>query len=163
VHETRRWLAQRREMLHRSKRTVRQAVGMRYIARMQKYARWLFAVLMIIAGINHFRVPALYIAMIPPWLPAPAALNLISGAAEIAGGLGLLAPWPQLRRAASWGLIALLLAVFPANIHMAVHQLPLGDKVVPAWTLWARLPVQALLIAWAWWCTVERTPRAPRT
>lgn len=124
---------------------------------MQKYLRWLFAGLMILAGLNHFRVPALYIAMIPSWLPAPSALNIISGVAEILGGIGLLAPWPAVRRAASWGLIALLLAVFPANINMAINNLPLGDNHVPAWTLWARLPLQAILIAWAWWCTADRT------
>ena len=127
---------------------------------MQKYLRWLLAGLMIVAGLNHFRMPALYVAMIPSWLPAPSALNIISGVAEILGGLGLLAPWPAVRRTASWGLIALLLAVFPANINMAVHNLPLGDNHVPAWTLWARLPLQAILIAWAWWCTVER-PQLP--
>lgn len=123
---------------------------------MQKYLRWLLAGLMIVAGLNHFRMPALYIAMIPEWLPAPSALNIISGVAEILGGIGLLAPWPAVRRAASWGLIALLLAVFPANINMAIHNLPLGDNHVPAWTLWARLPLQAILIAWAWWCTADR-------
>jgi uncharacterized membrane protein len=119
--------------------------------------RWLLAVLMIVAGANHFRVPALYEAMIPSWLPAPSALNIVSGVAEIAGGVGLLAPWPELRRWASWGLIALLISVFPANINMAVNHLPLGDAVVPSWTLWARLPLQALLIAWAWWCTAPRS------
>lgn len=124
---------------------------------MQKYLRWLLAGLMIVAGLNHFRMPALYIAMIPAWLPAPSALNIISGAAEILGGLGLVAPWPAVRRAASWGLIALLLAVFPANLNMAIHNLPLGDNHVPAWTLWARLPLQAIFIAWAWWCTADRT------
>ncbi len=127
---------------------------------MQKYLRWLLAGLMIVAGLNHFRMPALYIAMIPAWLPAPSALNIISGIAEIVGGLGLLAPWPAVRRAASWGLVALLLCVFPANVNMAIHHLPLGDNHVPAWTLWARLPLQAILIAWAWWCTVER-PQTP--
>ncbi len=125
---------------------------------MQKYLRWLLAGLMILAGLNHFRMPALYIAMIPAWLPAPSALNIISGVAEILGGIGLLAPWPAVRRAASWGLIALLLAVFPANINMAIHNLPLGDNHVPAWTLWARLPLQVVLIAWAWWCTADRSP-----
>ena len=126
---------------------------------MQKYLRWLLAGLMIVAGLNHFRVPALYIAMIPAWLPAPSALNIISGIAEILGGIGLLAPWPAVRRAATWGLIALLLAVFPANINMAIHNLPLGDNHVPAWTLWARLPLQVIFIAWAWWCTASYSKR----
>lgn len=99
---------------------------------MQKYLRWLLAGLMILAGLNHFRMPALYIAMISEWLPAPSALNIISGVAEILGGVGLLAPWPAVRRAASWGLIALLLAVFPANLNMAIHNLPLGDNHLSA-------------------------------
>lgn len=74
-----------------------------------------------------------------------------SGVAEMLGGLGLILP--VTRRAAAWGLIALLVAVFPANLNMAVNHLPLGTSSVPAWALWARLPLQLVLIAWAWWFT----------
>jgi uncharacterized membrane protein len=97
---------------------------------------------------NHFRVPATYIAMIPDALPAHAALNAISGIAEILGGLGLILP--ATRRLAAWGLIALLIAVFPANLNMAINHLPLGKDPVPQWALWARLPLQLVMLAWVW-------------
>ncbi len=89
-----------------------------------------------------------YVAMMPAALPWHLALVYISGVAEVAGGLGLLVP--RTRRAAAWGLIALFIAVFPANVNMAVNELPLGTKAVPTWALWARLPLQLVLIAWAY-------------
>ena len=118
--------------------------------------RWVLTVFMVGAGANHFVMPDTYVAMIPPSLPAPLALVYISGVAELAGGLGLILP--ATRRLAGWGIIALLLAVFPANLHMAIHHLPLGGHVVPAWALWARLPLQLVLIAWA--ALYARAPRA---
>ena len=111
-------------------------------------ARWVLTVFMVAAGINHFVMPDVYVAMMPTALPAPGALVAISGVAEIAGGLGLILP--ATRRLAAWGLIALFVAVLPANVNMAVNDLPLGGVDVPSWTLWARLPLQVLLIAWAW-------------
>lgn len=111
----------------------------------------LIAIGFIAAGINHFRAPDIYLGVIPPWLPWPKVLNLISGAAEIAGGIGVLLP--ATRRAAGWGLIALLVAVFPANIQMVVNGFPGTD--LPVWVLWARLPFQPLLIAWVWWACVR--------
>ncbi len=117
--------------------------------------RWVLATLMTLAGINHFIVPATYTAMIPDALPAPLALVYISGVAEIACGLGLLLE--RTRRLAAWGLIALLVAVFPANINMAVNALPLGERSVPQWALWARLPVQIVLIAWAYLFTRKQS------
>lgn len=119
--------------------------------------RWLLTLFMVAAGINHFLDPAPYIAMTPDFLPAPRALVYVSGVAEILGGLGLI--HPRTRRLAAWGIIALLVAVFPANINMAVNDLPLGDTDVPTWALWARLPLQLVLIAWAYWYT--RPDRAP--
>jgi len=105
---------------------------------------WLLALFFIAAGLNHFVNPAPYLAMMPSYLPSPNVLNWVSGAAEIAGGLGVLvAPF---RRAAGWGLIALLVAVFPANLNVALHGWP-GENIAP-WILWARLPFQPLLI-WA--------------
>ena len=93
----------------------------------------------------------LTVAMVPDALPWHLALVYVSGVAEICGGLGLILP--RTRRAAAWGLILLYLSVFPANVNMAVNHLPLGGEPVPTWALWARLPAQAVLIAWAWWYT----------
>jgi len=127
--------------------------------RWKQLALWALAVFMVAAGLNHFRVPATYEAMVPSSLPRPDLLVVVSGIAEIAGGLGLL--HPRTRRLAAWGLIALLLAVFPANINMAVNHLPLGGDPVPQWALWARLPLQAALVAWAWWMTRPDPARRP--
>ena len=104
---------------------------------------WTLAALFTGAGIMHFVAPDQYMRVMPPYLPQPRALVLISGAAEIAGGLGLLVP--QLRRYAAWGLIALLVAVFPANVYMAQEGI-----MGPPWALWARLPMQAVLIWWVY-------------
>jgi len=110
-------------------------------------ARWLLAFAFILAGWNHFRDPSFYVAMIPSWLPRPELLNVISGLAEIAGGLGVL--FVPLRRAAAWGLIALLIAIFPANVHMAIDDL--AGKGIAPWILWSRLPFQLVFIAWVYW------------
>lgn len=121
--------------------------------------RWVLTAVMVAAGINHFVSPASYIAMMPVELPAPAALVYISGVAEILGGLGLILP--ATRRAAAIGLVLLLIAVFPANLNMALNDLPLGGKPVPSWALWARLPLQLVLIAWAaWYARADRVSRA---
>lgn len=87
--------------------------------------------------------------MMPAALPWHLPLVYLSGVAEILCGAGLLVP--ATRRLAAWATIALLIAVFPANLNMAVNHLPLGKTAVPQWALWARLPLQAVLIAWAWW------------
>jgi uncharacterized membrane protein len=115
---------------------------------MEQPARLLMGVLYIGAGILHFLLTPRYMAMIPPYLPAHRALVLISGVAEIAGGIGVLAPSPAIRRAAAWGLIALLIAVMPANINMVVHHADF--PAIPLWALWARLPLQIPLLYWAW-------------
>lgn len=96
--------------------------------------------------------------MMPPWLPAPAMLVIVSGIAEIAGGIGvLIAP---VRRWAAWGLIALLVAVFPANLHVALHGWP-GVDFAP-WILWLRLPFQLVFIWIVYWCCLARpAPRSP--
>ncbi len=115
---------------------------------MKTALRWLMTVGMVGAGLLHFLTPEPYLGMMPAMLPAPLALVYISGVAEIAGGLGLILP--ATRRLAAWGLIALYIAVFPANLNMALHDLPLGTTNVPTWALWARLPLQLVLIAWAY-------------
>ncbi len=98
------------------------------------------------AGATHFRSMAFYARLLPPQLPSPAALVVISGIAEMAGGAGLLIR--PLRRWAAGGLIALLVAVFPANVYMALHPDHFADLHLPAWVLYARLPLQGLFIWW---------------
>ena len=102
------------------------------------------------AGALHFLRPRVFEAIVPPSLPAPRLLVYVSGVAEVAGGLGLLVP--ALRAWAGWGLAALLVAVFPANVFMA-RQSGRFRRVAPAWALWARLPLQAVLIAWVLWAS----------
>ena len=110
----------------------------------RRISRFGLALFFIIAGSNHFRSPETYLAMMPAWLPAPSFLNLLSGMAEIAGAIGIVIP--KTRRAAGFGLILLLIAVFPANLHVAMHGWP-GTEI-PRWILIARLPFQILFIAW---------------
>jgi uncharacterized membrane protein len=93
----------------------------------------------------HFIRPREYRAIMPDYLPAHRELVAASGVAEIAGGLGVL--HPRTRRLAGWWLVATLIAVFPANVHMALH--PERHKRIPRALLYARLPVQGLFIAWA--------------
>lgn len=113
----------------------------------QTILRWLLAATFVGAGALHFRATNTYLQIMPPYLPLAwhRPLVLVSGAAEIAGGLGLLVP--RLRRAAGWGLILLLVAVFPANVEMARRGL-----FVSPFLGWLRLPLQAVLIAWVYWC-----------
>lgn len=108
--------------------------------------RILFAALFIVAGTLHFIATPVYLMIMPPILPAPRLLVQISGACEILGGIGLLNP--ATRPLAAWGLIALLVAVMPANIWMAMDHAHWPR--IPAWALWLRLPLQAPLIYWAW-------------
>jgi uncharacterized membrane protein len=102
--------------------------------------------LMIVAGVLHFVYTDLYIQIVPAWLPAPKVLVQISGVAEILGGIGVLVP--QTRQAAAWGIVALLVAVLPANIRMAMDHAHWPS--IPPWALWARVPLQLPLIWWAW-------------
>jgi len=125
-------------------------------SRKKSAARWVLALFFIIAGVNHFLAPEIYLGMMPPWLPFKEAANLISGAAEIAGGLGLLLP--RFRRAAAWGLIALLIAVFPANIQVALQGSMPGLENAPPALLWLRLLFQPVFIAWVWWVGLKREP-----
>jgi uncharacterized membrane protein len=104
------------------------------------------AIFFIIAGSLHFIFPAPYFRIMPPFLPWPGALIAISGAAEILGGAGLLtARW---RRPAAYGLALLLVAVFPANIYMAIAHVEFPGWLGQSWFQWLRLPLQLVLIAW---------------
>jgi len=110
---------------------------------------WVLGLFFVVAGIAHFLRPGIYMKIMPPYLPWPRALVYWSGACEVA--LGILVLIPRFTVPAAWGLIALLLAVFPANVHMATHS-ELYPKI-PPFLLWLRLPFQAVLIAWAYWFT----------
>jgi uncharacterized membrane protein len=102
------------------------------------------AVFYIAAGSLHFIKPEPYLRIMPPYIPWHAAMVRASGAFEILGGLGLLVP--ATRRAAAWGLVVLLIAVFPANLYMAMHPIEAGAAGITPVLRWGRLPVQALLI-----------------
>ena len=107
--------------------------------------RYVLALVFVGAGLLHFLHPATYLAIMPPQLPQPLLLVYISGVFELLGGLGLLPARP--RRLAGWGLLALLAAVFPANVYMAlIHE----QLHIPGWLAWGRLPLQPLLMWWVW-------------
>lgn len=111
--------------------------------------RWVLAAGMIAIGALHFVDPDPFVRIMPPWVPWHRAMVYVSGLFEILGGVGLLPE--KSRSVAGYGLMALYLAVFPANLHMALHELPLGDQPQPSWALWARLPFQLVLIGLAYW------------
>ena len=108
-------------------------------------SRWLLALFMIVAGVMHFVRPEFYLKIMPPYLPWHLELVYLSGVAEFVLG-ALLIP-QRLRKFAAWGIIVLLIAVFPANIYLFQHQ-----EILPAPPLvhLARLPLQAVFILWAW-------------
>lgn len=111
--------------------------------------QYLLCVVFVLAGLNHFINPALYLKIMPPYLPWHLFLVYLSGFFEMA--LGVLLLIPAFTRVAAWGLVTLLVAVFPANIHMAVNP-QLYPDISPL-ALWLRLPLQAVFIAWAYWYT----------
>jgi uncharacterized membrane protein len=111
------------------------------------FSRRLLSGFFICAGVNHFVMPRPYEQIVPRSLQREATrLVRISGVAEVAGGVGVLLPWT--RRLSGLGLIALLAAVFPANLEMA--RAPERFRRIPHWALYARLPLQPLLMLWAW-------------
>jgi uncharacterized membrane protein len=114
--------------------------------------QYLLCVFFVAAGLNHFINPAFYLKIMPPYLPWHHFLNYLSGFLEIVLGVLLLAP--AFTRVAAWGLIALLIAVFPANIHMALNP-QLYPDISPT-ALWLRLPLQGVFIAWAYLYTSVR-------
>jgi uncharacterized membrane protein len=124
------------------------------MSRTKRTLLWVMAVAYVAAGFNHLVNPEFYVAIIPPGLPGPEWLNVASGLAEIVLGVFLLEP--RVRPFAAWGIIALLVAVFPANLYVATANigLPGGEPGTGNAVLnWVRLPFQALFVAWAWWYT----------
>lgn len=119
---------------------------------MRSIARFAFTFFFMSAGLNHFVNPDFYLRIIPPELPAHGAINAISGAAEII--IGLMIASPGTRKLGGWLAIALLIAVFPANLYLFAHQ-EIFPSVPPAAHL-ARLPLQAVFIAWAYWVAIAK-------
>lgn len=114
---------------------------------------YLMAVVYVGAGIAHFTSTDFFVEIMPAYLPWHLELVYLSGAIEI--GLGFLLLLPATRWLAAWGVIALLVAVFPANLNMALNDIrPAGPFGPPSTlALWLRLPFQLVLVAWAWWYT----------
>ncbi len=124
----------------------------------RKISLLLAAALFLVSGIGHFRMTETFMRIVPPYFPDARLMVEISGVAELAGAVGLLVP--VLRRAAGWGLAALLVAVFPANLYMATDHIQIGSKPLPDSLLWGRLALQPVLIAWVLWCSKAMTKRA---
>jgi uncharacterized membrane protein len=100
-------------------------------------------------GLMHFVDPAPFVSIVPPYLPWPLELVYVSGFFEMLGGFGLLIP--KVRLAAAWGLIALLVAVYPANIHMLVNEVYLEGMPHETWLLWVRMPFQLVFAMGVVW------------
>jgi uncharacterized membrane protein len=113
------------------------------------------ALFYVVAGVNHFRNPEMYVAIVPRYIPFHPAVVTISGIAEILGGVGVLVPdgfgllrdWPRIRAFSAWGIAVMLVAFLPVHINMCLHP---THFAVPLWVIWLRLPLQIPLIAWAW-------------
>lgn len=119
-------------------------------------SKTVLSLFLVFAGIMHFVRPEFFLKIVPPYLPFPMGLVLISGAFEMMLGASL---WiPRLSRIAAWGIIALMLAVFPANIYLFQHQ-----EILPAppWVHLLRLPMQAVFILWAYWHTRPDPEKLP--
>ena len=120
------------------------------MSRTKRVLLWLMSAFYVFGGVYHLVNPGFYLPMMPPYLPWHAELVFISGVAEIVLGIAVLIP--GLRHLAALGIIALLIAVFPANLHIAMNNVPLAGAAEGAgiWN-WVRLPFQAVFIAWVWW------------
>ena len=122
------------------------------MSRTKRILLYVMAAFYVVAGVMHFARPEFYVAIMPPYLPWHLELVYLSGVAEILCGVGLLIP--QTRVLAAWATIALLIAVFPANIHVALNNVPMAGSTEGAGLLnWIRLPFQFVFMAWAWWYT----------
>jgi uncharacterized membrane protein len=116
---------------------------------LKQFLKYLLCILFLVAGSLHFLKPAIYMQIMPPYIPWPLFMVYFSGFCEVA--FGLLLVLPKYSQWAAWGLIALLIAIFPANLHMALN--PETFPQIPKVALLARLPLQLVFIAWAYWYT----------
>ncbi len=122
------------------------------MSRIKTVLLYVMGVVYVFAGVLHFVATEGYVKIMPSYLPWHLELVYLSGVAEIVCGIGLVIP--QTRVIAAWATVALLIAIFPANINVAVYNLPMGGATEGAGVLnWVRLPIQFVLIAWAWWYT----------
>jgi uncharacterized membrane protein len=119
----------------------------------KEFLRVVLAGSMMTVGLLHFVRSGQFVQIVPAVLPHPLLLVYISGVFEVIGGVGLLIP--QVSTAAAWGLIILFIAVFPANINQAVNSIAIEGIPHNPMVYWLRLPLQAVLIAWAWQYTRE--------
>ncbi len=125
------------------------------MSRTKRVLLWVMAGAYAFAGMNHLMNPQMYVNIMPPGLPEPGWLNVLSGLAEIVLAVYVLEP--RTRVYAAWGIIALLLAVFPANLHVAVNNIDMATGLAAEGSntaAWVRLPFQLLFIVWAWWYTL---------
>jgi uncharacterized membrane protein len=125
------------------------------MARTKEILKWVYGVLFALAGANHFVHTDFYVSIMPPYLPWHAALVYVSGVFEVALGVMLL--FRRVERLAAWGMVALIVAVTPANVQMAIHPELYADYSPTA--LWTRLALQGVLIAWAYWYTRPSRPQ----
>ncbi len=115
--------------------------------------RVLFAMLFLFAGFIHLIDPELFLPVMPPWIPFHLPCIMVSGVFELLGGVGLLIPESRVQFFVGWGLVLLLIAVFPANIYMAAANIKVHGFPAEPWMGWARLPLQPLLIMGILWST----------
>jgi uncharacterized membrane protein len=119
--------------------------------RLKFIMKCLLALFILASGVMHFINPGFYLSIMPPYVPWHLAMVYVSGFFEVV--LGLMLMVTRFTRSAAWGIIALLIAVFPANIHMALHT-ELYPDISPI-ALWLRLPLQGVFVAWAYWFTLK--------
>ena len=124
-------------------------IGINPVKNLKDNARIATGLTFIFTGTTHFLIPDKYLEMMPPFIPAQLLMIYLSGFFEILGGIGLMIS--KTKHWAAYGLIALLLAVFPANIYVAVNNVQLGGFMSYSFYQWLRLPMQFVLIWWILW------------
>lgn len=124
-------------------------IGVNPLKDLKNIARIATGLMFIFAGVSHFVIPDTFVKLMPPFIPFHLAMVYISGVFEILGGVGLIVS--RTKRAASYGLILLLLAVYPANIYVAWENIQLGGFMSHSFYQWLRVVLQIPLIFWVWW------------